>query len=151
MTHDSRRVSMGGRLALFLALALLCLGLVVPAPYAAAAMLGTSREAVGSPAQLVTKAKKDGAKKNITVKKNVTVKKTVYVKKNVYVNKKVYVDRPVKRWSRKPHYGNVVAGVARGTMLGVAAVGIAPPPPGPNLCWYWTNPAKNRGYWDYCY
>lgn len=134
MTHDSRRISIGGRLALFLALALACLGLVVPAPYAAAGMLGTSREALGSPTQLVTKAKKN-----------------VYVKKNVTVNKTVYVNRPVKRWSRKPHYGNIVAGVALGTMLGVTAVGIAPPPPGPNLCWYWTNPAKNRGYWDYCY
>jgi len=134
MTHDSRRISLGGRLALFLALALACLGLVVPAPYAAAGMLGTSREALGSPTQLVTKAKKN-----------------VYVKKNVTVNKTVYVNRPVKRWSRKPHYGNIVAGVALGTMLGVTAVGIAPPPPGPNLCWYWTNPAKNRGYWDYCY
>lgn len=146
MTHDSRRISIGGRLALFLALALACLGLVVPAPYAAAGMLGTSREALGSPTQLVTKAKK-----NVYVKKNVTVKKNIYVKKNVTVNKTVYVNRPVKRWSRKPHYGNIVAGVALGTMLGVTAVGIAPPPPGPNLCWYWTNPAKNRGYWDYCY
>jgi hypothetical protein len=138
MMHDIRRVSTMGRLGLFLALALPCLG-VVSAPYAAAGVPGASREALGAPTQLVTKAKKNVVKKNVTVKKN------------VYVNKKVYVNRPVKRWSHKPHYGNFVAGVALGTMLGVTAVGIAPPPPASNLCWYWTNPAKNRGYWDYCY
>jgi hypothetical protein len=26
-----------------------------------------------------------------------------------------------------------------------------PPRPAPNLCWYWADPYRNRGYWDYCY
>ena len=99
---------------------------------------------MSSGTSLVTEAKDKVAKKK-TVNKNVKVNKTVKV------NKKVYVNSPVKRWSRKPHYGNVIAGVALGTMIGVAATGVAPQPPASNLCWYWTNPAKNRGYWDYCY
>ena len=54
----------------------------------------------------------------------------------------------MRNWSRKPYYGNVVYGVALGTVLAATAVPLAP---APNLCWYWTNPSHNRGYWDYCY
>lgn len=57
----------------------------------------------------------------------------------------------VRHWSRKPHYGDFFAGVALGTILGVATAGIAPPPPSSELCWYWTDPSRTRGYWDYCY
>ena len=56
----------------------------------------------------------------------------------------------VKRWNRRPHYGNVVAGVALGTIIGAAAVGVAPAPRG-DLCWYWSDLSKRSGYWDYCY
>ena len=83
--------------------------------------------------------------------------KNVYVKKNVYVNKNIYVNKGggknwyVKRWNHKPYYGNIIAGVALGTLIGVTAVGIAPAAPSPDLCWYWSSPAHNRGYWDYCY
>jgi hypothetical protein len=54
-------------------------------------------------------------------------------------------------WARRPYYGTVIAGVALGTIIGVAAVGLVPPRPAPNLCWYWTDPYRTRGYWDYCY
>jgi hypothetical protein len=40
------------------------------------------------------------------------VNKNIKVNKNVYVTKNVYV----KNWSRKPYYGNVIAGVALGTI-----------------------------------
>jgi hypothetical protein len=82
--------------------------------------------------------------KNIKVNKNIYVNKNIKVNKNVYVTKNVYV----KNWSRKPYYGNVIAGVALGTILATTIVPVAP---APNLCWYWTNPSHNRGYWDYCY
>jgi hypothetical protein len=55
-----------------------------------------------------------------------------------------------RRWWRRPYYGTIVAGVALGTIVGVAAVGLVPPRPAPDLCWYWTNPNRDRGYWDYC-
>ena len=54
-------------------------------------------------------------------------------------------------WVRRPYYGTVVAGVALGALITVAAVGAVPPRPAPNLCWYWADPYRNRGYWDYCY
>jgi len=45
----------------------------------------------------------------------------------------------------------IVAGVALGTLITVAAVGAVPPRPAPNLCWHWSDPYGHRGYWDYCY
>ena len=53
----------------------------------------------------------------------------------------------VRGWNRRPYYGTIIAGVALGTIIAAAA---APPPPSDELCWYWTNASKNRGYWDYC-
>jgi hypothetical protein len=54
-------------------------------------------------------------------------------------------------WVRRPYYGRIVAGVALGTIVTVAAVGLIPRRPAPDLCWYWADPYRNRGYWDYCY
>lgn len=53
----------------------------------------------------------------------------------------------VRPWVRAPYYGAVVAGVTIGTII-VATT--PPPPPAPELCWYWSTPAQNQGYWDYC-
>lgn len=57
----------------------------------------------------------------------------------------------VRYWKRKPYYGDFIGGVVLGTILGVGVVGVAPPPPGPQFCWYWADPSMTRGYWDYCY
>ena len=54
-------------------------------------------------------------------------------------------------WVRRPYYGRIVAGVALGTIITVAAVGLIPRRPAPDLCWYSADPYRNRGYWDYCY
>jgi hypothetical protein len=51
---------------------------------------------------------------------------------------------------RRPYYGTIIAGVALGTLITVAAVGAVPPRPHPTLCWYWADPYAQRGYWDYC-
>ena len=53
-------------------------------------------------------------------------------------------------WYRRPYYGRVIAGVAIGTIVVVTAYGIAPPRPRPDLCWYWADRDRSRGYWDYC-
>jgi hypothetical protein len=65
-----------------------------------------------------------------------------------------YAGRPYwgyRSWARRPYYGTVVAGVVLGTIVTVAAVGLIPRRPAPDLCWYWADPYRNRGYWDYCY
>ncbi len=54
----------------------------------------------------------------------------------------------VRGWNRRPYYGTAIAGVVLGTVIAAAA---APRAPADNLCWYWTNPARTHGYWDYCY
>lgn len=137
---------------LALALPLSIVGIAFVGSHAAAGVAGAWPSAVSPAERLFVEAKTKVVKgKTVKVNKNVKVNKTLKVNKNVKVNKTVYVNRPVKRWSRKPHYGNVIAGVALGTMIGVTAVGVAPPPPASSLCWYWSNPVKNRGYWDYCY
>jgi hypothetical protein len=140
-----RREFQKGFTSFRIAMVALCtLAIVLPPQFAAAGAatgLGAGSVSVGTP--LVTEVKNKGGK-------------NVYVKKNVYVNKNIYVNEGgknwyVKRWNRKPYYGNVIAGVALGTLIGVTAAGMAPVAPAPNLCWYWTNPSRNQGYWDYCY
>ena len=53
----------------------------------------------------------------------------------------------VRPWVRAPYYGAVVAGVTIGAMVAATTV---PPAPAPALCWFWSSPAQNQGYWDYC-
>jgi hypothetical protein len=53
----------------------------------------------------------------------------------------------VRPWVRAPYYGAVVAGVTIGAVIAATTV---PPAPAPELCWYWSSPAQNQGYWDYC-
>lgn len=57
----------------------------------------------------------------------------------------------VRRWRHRPHYGSWIAGVTLGTIIAVAIANSVPPAPSPDLCWYWSNPARTHGYWDYCY
>jgi hypothetical protein len=59
----------------------------------------------------------------------------------------VAVARPYRAWVRRPYYGRVVAGVALGTII---ATSVVPTAPSSDVCWYWSNSAKTRGYWDYC-
>jgi hypothetical protein len=73
-----------------------------------------------------------------------------------YVGRPAYVGRPVfvrsyRPWYRRPYFGTIVGGVALGTILTAAAVGVAPAyPPADDLCWYWADPSMTTGYWDYC-
>ena len=59
----------------------------------------------------------------------------------------VYAGAVYRPWVAAPYYGAVVAGVALGTVIAAAT---PPPPPSPALCWFWSSPAHNQGYWDYC-
>jgi hypothetical protein len=63
---------------------------------------------------------------------------------------RLVVVRPYRAWTRRPHYGSIIAGVILGTIVAAAVAGAVPPPPRPDLCWYWADRAYTRGYWDYC-
>ena len=54
-----------------------------------------------------------------------------------------------RKWKRKQYFGRIVAGVALGAIIATAANAV-PRRPSNDLCWYWTNSSKTRGYWDYC-
>jgi hypothetical protein len=75
-----------------------------------------------------------------------------YVEPAVVIRRRgpVVVVRPYRSWVRRPHYGSIIAGVVLGTIIAVAVAGVVPPPPRPDLCWYWADRAHTRGYWDYC-
>ncbi len=72
--------------------------------------------------------------------------KRYYGNKNWKRNNNVYV----RTWRPRPYYGQFWGGVVLGSILTAGAIGIAPPPPNPGLCWYWADPYGYRGYWDYC-
>jgi hypothetical protein len=77
-----------------------------------------------------------------------------------YVGRPAYVGRPgiyrgayvrgYRPWYRRPYFGTIVGGIALGTILTAAAVGVPPAAPAPDLCWFWADPSETTGYWDYC-
>jgi hypothetical protein len=78
------------------------------------------------------------------------VPRGAYVGRPGFVGRAAFV-RPYRPWYRRPYFGTIIGGVALGTILTVAAVGVAPAvAPAPDLCWYWADPSLTSGYWDYC-
>ena len=61
--------------------------------------------------------------------------------------KSTAVVRPVRPWVQQPYYGAVFDGVTLGAVIAANAV---PTSPSFDLCWYWSNSSKSRGYWDFC-
>ncbi|MEZ5821648.1 MAG: hypothetical protein R3D82_12670 [Xanthobacteraceae bacterium] len=90
------------------------------------------------------------AKVNVNRRSNVNVNTRRNVNVNVNRRTTVVAARPVRVWAPRPYYGTFIAGVALGTVIGATTVGVAPVAPGPNLCWFWSDPAMTLGYWDYC-
>jgi hypothetical protein len=68
----------------------------------------------------------------------------------IVIHKHKFHHLALRPWRHRPHYGRIVAGVTLGTILAVMLANTIPPPPAPDLCWYWTSPAHTHGYWDYC-
>jgi hypothetical protein len=93
-----------------------------------------------------------GKKTNVknTNVKNTNIKNTNIRNTNVRNTNVNVVNRPVRVWAPRPYYGTVIAGVTLGTVVAASTVGVVPPPPGPNLCWFWQDSTMARGYWDYC-
>jgi hypothetical protein len=58
------------------------------------------------------------------------------------------------RWARPGSYrwgpgGAIAAGAAIGFLAAGAAVAYGTPP-APGMCWYYTDPTRTQGFWDYC-
>src|SRR5262249_6189557 len=61
--------------------------------------------------------------------------------------KSATVVRPVRPWVQQPYYGAVFDGVTLGAVIVANAV---PTSRSIDVCWYWSNSSKTRGYWDFC-
>jgi hypothetical protein len=55
--------------------------------------------------------------------------------------------RPAYRWGPG---GAIAAGAAIGFVGAATAAAWAGAAPGPNLCWYYTDPSRTQGFWDAC-
>jgi hypothetical protein len=60
------------------------------------------------------------------------------------------------RWARPGWYrwgpgGAIAAGAALGFVAAAGAAAYATAPaPAPGMCWYYTDPYRRAGFWDYC-
>lgn len=62
---------------------------------------------------------------------------------------------PPVRWARPGYRWGPGGAIAAGAAIGfVAAAGAAAyassPAPAPGMCWYYTDPYRRAGFWDYC-
>lgn len=51
---------------------------------------------------------------------------------------------------RRDRTREIVAGVVLGAVITAAVRGAVPPAPAPGICWVWSDPYRERGYWDRC-
>jgi hypothetical protein len=87
----------------------------------------------------------------------VVVRRGAYVgpRGGVYRYRGATVVRPGVGWARPGWYrwgpgGAIAAGAALGFVAAGAAVYAATPAPAPGMCWYYTDPYRRAGFWDYC-
>jgi hypothetical protein len=53
-------------------------------------------------------------------------------------------------WYRWPAGGAIAAGAALGFVTATSAAAWAGAAPAPGMCWYYTDPSRTQGFWDYC-
>jgi hypothetical protein len=58
-------------------------------------------------------------------------------------------------WARPAAYGwprggAIAAGAAIGVATAATAAAWAGAPPASGMCWYYTDPSRRQGFWDYC-
>jgi hypothetical protein len=140
------------------------LAAVVSAGLAGYAMAATPSATNGATTtDLSAVVKKTTVKKTTTVKrpghtavkkttvKSTTVRRAPAARTTVVHRNVVVVRRPYRAWVARPYYGAaLIGGVALGTIVAVNVAHAVPAVPGPNACWYWSDPSETHGYWDYC-
>ena len=76
--------------------------------------------------------------------------------RGVYRYRGATVVRPGVGWARPGWYrwgpgGAIAAGAAIGFIAAAGAAAYATSPaPAPGMCWYYTDPYRRAGFWDYC-
>ena len=88
----------------------------------------------------------EGANRNVSRNVNRNV--------NRNINRAGYGGARYGNWAR-PGYGwrprgAIAAGAAIGFDSAATAAAWAGPAPGPGLCWYYTYPSRQQGFWDAC-
>lgn len=59
--------------------------------------------------------------------------------------------REIRQSVRQRYVGRMIAGVVLGEIIGVSVAGRPPVrPPRADLCWFWSDSFRQRGYWYYC-
>jgi hypothetical protein len=53
-------------------------------------------------------------------------------------------------WYGWPRGGAIAAGAAIGFVSAATAAAWAGAAPAPGMCWYYTDPSRAQGFWDYC-
>ncbi|NEU95578.1 hypothetical protein FNJ47_06980 [Bradyrhizobium sp. UFLA 03-164] len=53
-------------------------------------------------------------------------------------------------WYGWPVGGAIAAGAALGSVTAATAAAYAGAAPAPGMCWYYTDPSRAQGFWDYC-
>lgn len=53
-------------------------------------------------------------------------------------------------WYRWPRGGAIAAGAAIGFVTAASAAAWAGAAPAAGMCWYYTDPSRTQGFWDYC-
>jgi hypothetical protein len=74
---------------------------------------------------------------------------------NVAVRSRTAVVGRGGAWARPAYYrwprgGAIAAGAAIGFVTAATAAAWAGAAPGPGMCWYYTDPSRTQGFWDYC-
>ncbi len=91
-----------------------------------------------------------GANRNVNRNINRNVNRNVYRNANVYRGGGYHGSWARPGWYRWGAGGAVAAGAALGFVSAAAAASWAGAAPGPNLCWYYTDPSRRQGFWDAC-
>ena len=103
----------------------------------------------GTTTRSATRSSTASLNKNVNINKNVNRN----VNRNVNVNNRNVVR--VGNWTRPSRYwwgpgGAIAAGAAIGVVTAATAAAWAGPPPGPDMCWYYTDQSQRQGFWDVC-
>jgi hypothetical protein len=53
-------------------------------------------------------------------------------------------------WYGWPRGGAIAAGAAIGFVTAATAAAWAGAAPAAGMCWYYTDPSRTQGFWDYC-